>query len=284
MAGITLPNGAPLRMIATDMDGTLMRSNQTIDQQTKEHLIRLQEAGVRLLLVSGRPLPGLRIHAETLQMDRHGGALIGFNGAEAFSYGKNEDLWVHPIASTVVEGFFAQWADSPFSLLAYSKTRLYYQFPVGEPVPPHLEEGLKRLVEATNMEPVVWDFQQKLPEEIIKLGVNGPHEDLAAFAAGVASVYEDALTAGFSGAEDYEAVVPHTNKGTGLQQLAEMEQIAAASILAFGDQDNDISMLSFAGFGVAMGNASEKLMQVAKATTTSNEDAGIARFLKTLDQ
>lgn len=77
---IILPNQHPLRLIASDMDGTLLQTNLTIEAQTKALLIAWQKQGIRLVLISGRPLQGMIPYARELEMDRYEGGVIGANG------------------------------------------------------------------------------------------------------------------------------------------------------------------------------------------------------------
>ena len=81
---ILLPNGHPLRLIASDMDGTLLRSDVTIEPRTKELLIAWQKEGIRLTLISGRPIQSMMRYASELEMGYHEGVIIGANGGHAY--------------------------------------------------------------------------------------------------------------------------------------------------------------------------------------------------------
>ena len=70
-----------------------------------------------------------------------------------------------------------------------------------------------------------------------------------------------------------------TNKATAIEQLAKHFNIEQKDIIAFGDGDNDIEMLTYAGTGVAMDNAIDKLKEVANATTKSNKESGVAHYI-----
>jgi len=81
------------KMILMDMDGTLLNSNKLIASKTKSTLMKLQEQGVRLVLASGRPNPGLYRFAQELQMDRYDGYLISYNGANLYSLKEQKTIW-----------------------------------------------------------------------------------------------------------------------------------------------------------------------------------------------
>ncbi|MCV4732003.1 HAD hydrolase family protein, partial [Escherichia coli] len=72
------------------------------------------------------------------------------------------------------------------------------------------------------------------------------------------------------------------HKAFGLQRVAEYYQIPQERVIAFGDEDNDLEMIEWAGYGIAMGNAIEPLKQVANDVTKTNEEDGIGVYLKAL--
>ena len=83
---------------------------------------------------------------------------------------------------------------------------------------------------------------------------------------------------GFSGRS--EIIRAGMNKAIGLQKIASHYNIPQDRIIAFGDEDNDLEMLQYAGHGVAMGNATDEVKNVANKKTKTNEEDGIAYYLK----
>ena len=72
------------KLIALDLDGTLKTSDNRISEKTREALIECQKRGMRVILASGRPTPGLRHEAEELELAKYGGLLLSFNGARVY--------------------------------------------------------------------------------------------------------------------------------------------------------------------------------------------------------
>ncbi|MGV2516493.1 UNVERIFIED_CONTAM: Cof-type HAD-IIB family hydrolase, partial [Bacillus subtilis] len=70
------------------------------------------------------------------------------------------------------------------------------------------------------------------------------------------------------------------NKAVGLQKISEYYDVPRERIIAFGDEDNELEMLEFAGCGVAMGNGIDEFKQIANRRTATNEEDGVARFLR----
>ena len=91
-----------IKLIAMDMDGTLLNSQKKISPRTKEALLRAQEAGMILILASGRPTSGLTGFARELSMDRHHGLLVCYNGSKVVDCQSGEELFNQ--AMTVEEG------------------------------------------------------------------------------------------------------------------------------------------------------------------------------------
>ena len=83
---------------------------------------------------------------------------------------------------------------------------------------------------------------------------------------------------GYTSSEDRLLDIAHrlVNKGYGLVKLAELLEIPLSSVCAMGDYENDIPMLQAAGYAVAMGNASDKVKEVADFVTKTNEESGVA--------
>ncbi len=81
------------KLIALDLDGTLKNSNNEITLKTKEALLKAQEQGIKIVLASGRPTPGLRHEAEELELEKYGGYILSFNGARVVDVKTKETIY-----------------------------------------------------------------------------------------------------------------------------------------------------------------------------------------------
>ncbi|EAD4757395.1 HAD-IIB family hydrolase, partial [Listeria monocytogenes] len=88
--------------IILDIDGTLLNDDKKISPETKKALITAQQNGVKLILASGRPTTGMHVYAEQLEMEKHHGLLVSYNGAKVVDCATNEELFNQ--ALTVEEG------------------------------------------------------------------------------------------------------------------------------------------------------------------------------------
>lgn len=288
MNTIYLPNGHPLRLVASDMDGTMLQSDQTIDPATRDRLRRYQEMGIRVVLISGRPIPAMVEYGRILGLDHHDGVLIGINGGHAYSYTTNQDLWAHTVPMEAAETFFRAWKPFGLTMISYERERILMDVPEDAAEVMHLgfplEEGLKLLEEATNMGVVRTDLTKGLDHAPLKVCISGPHAKILQAQKQIRHLYEKELYGAFSAETYFETMQRGINKGTALQEYADSFGIRPEEIIAFGDQDNDIPMLAYAGVGVAMEKASHGLIKTASHRTGSNNAGGIGDFLARLER
>lgn len=279
---ILLPNGHPLRLIASDMDGTILQSDLTIEQRTKELLIAWQNAGIRLTLISGRPIQSMMRYARELEMDRHEGVIIGANGGHAYQLGVEKELWRHTLSVASAHHYFQLWKPFPLTLIAYGREQIYVDVPDLEGLTYFglsMEEGLERIERMTSLKVVRYDMCKPLPEEPVKACVLGDRSLILKAQAMIKDEYEADIYGAFSAENYFEAMIRGINKGTGLQEYADRYDILPDEMIAFGDEDNDIPMLAYAGVSVAMEKASDRVASTAKYRTGSNNAGGIYQFL-----
>ncbi len=285
----------PLRLLALDMDGTLLREDHTIGPRTREWLLELQRRGVRIALVSGRPLAGLVGFVDELKLKEYGGLLIGVNGGHAMAFDEPDakalevkgvagtELWRHTISKEVAVRFFERWKPFGLTLLAYG-TQLIYVDPSPDETQTLLglprQQGYAMIEKITGQPPANQDLRAVLPEEPLKLCVAGPRPKILEGLDALKPTKSPLLSGAFSASEYYETAPAEVNKGAGLQEAARRLKIDLTETIAFGDQDNDATMLRHAGIGVAMGNASPMAKEAADDQTTSNEEEGIAAYLE----
>ena len=262
----------PYKLIAMDLDGTLNNDQKTIDVPTLNALLDAQRHGIRLLLASARPLPGLYKERDTLRLTANHGILMAYNGG----------LIVDATDGTVLSA----------NTMNMESTRTVLRHLESLPVTPILDDGRIFYVTDKNgykVEYECWNNRMECVEvdnladflsfspckilmsvepSIIKLTQNR-----------IASLLPDGLTV-VQTAPFYLEVIPATiNKGVGLRMACEAIGIDTSSVIAFGDSENDIEMLRVAGMGVAMGNAGEEVKKAADITTESNNENGIATAL-----
>ena len=264
-----------VKLIAMDLDGTLNNDRKTIDAPTRDALLSAQARGIRLLLASARPLPGLYRERDALDLQAHRGLLMAYNGGlivEADSGGI--------LASTT---------------MAAEDARRVLRALEALPVTPILDDG--RLFYVTDRSGFMVEYEcmnnRMTCEEIpnladflsfapCKILMSVQPERLKDVQRQIAGLLPAGLTVVQTAPFYLEVIPAQINKGVGLRAACEAVGIGTAEAVAFGDSENDIEMLKAAGMGVAMGNADDAVKAVADMVTLSNNDNGIAAALRRL--
>ena len=262
-----------IRIIAMDLDGTLNNDEKVITPLTKEALMTAQENGIRLVLASARPAPGLYREANALSVQEYGGILMSYNGGCITDAKTRTILYQTGIETEVMRSVLRMLREFPVTPILDDGVRFYAEDKKGYKV---AYECQNNRMECTEVESLA-DFLHFSPVKVLmsadpavirdvqgKIGMRLPE--------GLSIVQ----TAPF-----YLEVIPHTiNKGEGLRKVCELLSVPIGETIAFGDAENDVPMLKAAGIGVAMGNADERTKKEADFVTLSNNEDGIAAALQ----
>lgn len=273
-----------IKAIVLDIDGTLTNSKKEITPKTKAALLKAQEQGVILMLASGRPSNGLMRFAKELEMDKNNGLLVCFNGArvenattgevlfnQAMSVEEGKAVLEHlkkfPGARPMIDkkeymyvndvfDCFINYKDQPFNVMKYESRSNGYI-----------------LCEKKDLAAFA-DF------EINKILTYGDPEYLQAHYEEMRAPFEGKLNMMFTADFYYEYTAQGIDKAKALDSVIHHYGIQKEELMAFGDAQNDKTMVMYSGVGVAMGNATDELKSVADYITLSNEEDGIAYALE----
>jgi len=255
------------RLIATDLDGTLLGQDHVISRRTAKVLAQVASAGAVVVLVTGRPLRWLDPAYEELDA-RY--PTICANGAVDYDPATDTVLASRPLAPPV---------------LADVCTRLATAVP-GIASAAEFDDGRRMLHEPAY--PAMWDagtdeapLSEIVAHPAVKLLGRSADRDPDELAALVLTAVENRVEATHS---SYSGLVEMSARGvtkaTGLAELARRLGIDPADALAFGDMPNDVTMLRWAGRGVAVANAHPAAQAAADDHTLSNVDDGVAAYLE----
>jgi Cof subfamily protein (haloacid dehalogenase superfamily) len=258
-------------LIATDLDGTLLRGDDTLSDRSLAALAQAAVAGAQHLVVTGRPAPRVRPLLDVL--GSRGLAVCG-QGAQLYDAGRNRLLW-----SITLERDLAETALGKI------------EAEVGQVYAAVDQDGVDGL---TLIEPGYLMPHPTLPavrvrhrddlwcEPISKVLLRHPTLTDDELAATARAVVGSLATVTMSGPGTVELQPCGITKATGLALAAEHLGLGPHETIAFGDMPNDIPMFDWAAHGVAMANAHPELKAVADEITLSNEDDGIAVVLERL--
>ena len=256
---------SPIRLVVTDVDGTLVKHDKTLDPSTIAAVARLREAGIRFCLVSSRPPHGLDVLLGSLSVDT---PRAGFNGGEILDPHDNlvsELLLDADAVRHAVTHLTANGVDS----WLFGEGRWLLTNPHAHYIP---REKLSVQLDPTQ----VPDFApyygrvHKLMATCEDFALMARMErEVAALLAGRATVLRS---------QNYYLDVTHpkANKGFAAQQLARALGIEDSQMCCLGDMPNDVPMFDIAGLSICMGNAPEAVQASAQHVTGDNEGTGWA--------
>lgn len=261
-----------IRLIAMDMDGTLLNNHQQISPSNLQALHQARDAGIHLAICSGR-LPG-DIAAFAVESGLTDCALLSLNGAyclggpgkAAFAnHVLDRDVLerLHEIlaASGMTYGYFAQNTIAVFEGCVTLADAYWFSHMEGPYAPKlfHGESGLQALCKTgVNKLTCIADSQRHM-DDVLKRIQALPQLDL------------------FMSWPLNLEIMPHgVGKGRAVAELTAHLDLTADQVMTLGDYDNDLSMISYAGLGVAMGNACQSVKDAARYVTLTNEEDGVA--------
>lgn len=260
------------RAVACDLDGTLLRSDGTLDDRSSRALADIERAGILLVLCTARPPRWMRSLA---QATRQRGVAICANGAVLWDLRAESILEARPLAPEVARDVVALLkAALPAGAWAVERTSGFAHEPAYKPHWPVPEDSIIDAVEALIAEPAV---KLMLRHEHFQVDV------LLRLARGVVGHLVE-LTHSNSEGSLLEISAAGVSKASALSRLCEERGIASTDVIAFGDMPNDLPMLQWAGYAVAVANAHPEVLAAADEITADNNDAGVARVLERFPQ
>lgn len=261
------------RLIAMDLDGTLNNDEKRITEKTHAALMQAQQQGIRLVLASARPSPGLYKERDILQLQDHGGILMSYNGGRIVDAVTGNVLFETAMDLQLTKRILRQLEKLPVTPILDDGKQFYVTDRHGFKVEYECQNNAMECTEVENLA----DFLTFAP---IKILMSVEPAQLQQVQAQIAKLLPGNLTV-VQTAPFYLEIIPNTiHKGQGIRQVCQSLHIPAEAVIAFGDAQNDIPMLQAAGMGVAMGNATEPVKAAADYVTLSNNCDGIAAALE----
>jgi Cof subfamily protein (haloacid dehalogenase superfamily) len=261
------------RLIASDMDGTLLRGDDTVSDRTLAELARWRAEGVPLVLATGRPPRWMQRIRETLG----GGIAVCCNGAVLLDLARLEILEETALDPGTLEELTAQLRRRIHDVGFAVEYGLEFRH---EPrYQPRWDVAVPGVAEAP--------LEDLIAAPAAKLLARSETADRDAFVALVEEVVGGRATVTTSSAEALaEISAPGVTKATGLAAVAARHGVGPEDVVVFGDMPNDIAAFDWVreggGRAVAMAHAHPDLLAAATDVTCSNEDDGVARFLAAL--
>lgn len=262
------------RLLVLDIDGTVTNSQKEVTEETRKAIVHLQEKGVRVAIASGRHPKGVLPIAKILNFHETGNFILAFNGAKIIDVRQNTCVYERRLPSYLPSRL---WKDAKKyglglstytedALIAGTKPDVYMELEARiSHIPIEYHEDFSRFVDF----PVNGCLFTGLPEDVEAMEPVLTHKYF----------HETQI---FRSEPCFLEVVPkNVDKAYSLKHLLEILGIDREEMVCCGDSFNDVSMIRYAGLGVAMANAQEKVKNVANyITERDNDHDGIAEVIE----
>lgn len=261
------------KLIALDMDGTLLNNNKEISERTKLAIKEARKKGVYIVLASGRPLEGLLKSLNELELTTENDYVLSYNGCLVQNVKTREIISDSTLKGADLNDLYSLSKEVGVNIHSFSKDR-------GLITPKHSKY--------TQVEADINDIEINIvphdiidPEEtIIKVMMIDEPEILDEGMAKLPKELWDKYSVAKSTPYFLEFFNKESNKGLAIDRLAKYLGIKKEEIITIGDAMNDFPMIEYAGMGIAMGNAVPEVKEIAKYVTDTNDNDGVAKAIE----
>lgn len=259
----------PIKLIAIDMDDTLLDDRQQVTTRTQRAIRQAMDSGVQVAIATGRMFRSALPFAVELGIRL---PLITYNGAMIRELGSGKTLFHRPIDTELAQELADLFKRRGWYLQKYVDDTLY----VAE-----LDDNARYYADYARVEAIpLGDEFFQMTESPTKMLSMGDSAELEAIRAEVSALYGERLYLASSKKRYLEMVDIRVNKGEAVAFLAQRLGIDQSQVMAIGDSMNDVDMIEFAGCGVAMGNAQAKVQAAADFVTAANTADGVAMAIE----
>jgi len=260
----------PFKAVACDLDGTLLRSDGTLDERSRGALAAVEATGAIVVICTARPARWMRPLAEATG---HRGVAICANGGVVWDLHTNTPIEEFPLEPEIARQIVAALqAGLPGGHWAVERTDGFGHEPSYEPRWPVPDDTVIEAVDVLVSQPSV---------KLLLRHADLMADELLQQARGLVGHLAE-LSHSNSADSLLEIAAAGVSKASALTRVCAERGIASADVVAFGDMPNDLPMLRWAGHAVAVANAHADLLAAADEVTASNDDAGVARVLERL--
>ncbi|AOM40795.1 pyridoxal phosphatase [Xenorhabdus hominickii] len=264
------------RVIALDLDGTLLDPQKRILPESLSILNEARQSGIKVLIVTGRHHVSIHPFYQALQLDT---PAICCNGTYSYDYHEKKVLASNPLSIQEASQVLSYLQDTEIQHLMYVDNAILYQFPHtvartlawSDSLPEHQRPNIQQMEnfqDAIHTVDSIWKFATsssnlvKLREISEQIGEN------------------IGLECEWSWFDQVDIAKKGNSKGMRLQQWVESQGMNMKDVIAFGDNYNDLSMLETSGLSVAMGNAVDAVKERSDIVTLDNTQPGIAEVIR----
>lgn len=263
------------KLIATDMDGTLLNDSHELTEGNIGSIIGIQKKGVKFVLASGRPSYAMLEQARQLEMNKYGGYVLAFNGGQLIDMSDGKVIFHEGLGKDDIERIFSVSEKLGIPMVLYADDTIYGNQDT-EHVRFEAEQCKMKFIEFKELEEVY----KKGITETTKCMLIGDPEEVKKAEDYMKGKYGDEYFIAISKPIFLEIANRNVNKGKTLKKLGEIENIGTEEMIAVGDGGNDAPLLEAVGMPVAVENAVPEIKEIAEFETCSNNDDALKAVIE----
>ncbi len=257
------------KLLAIDMDGTLLNSRETISERTKDAIDQCSKKNIKVVITTGRPIQGVMKYYNLVNVDD---LVITYNGAKIYDVKEKTTLFSQDLEAIDAKEILEEAISNKYSLIFWSNNKLYTNI---------IDDYVLEYHRLSSVNPIVInDFTEVMKQGITKIIWIDSREKILEYLPKAKDKYSKRVSVTISKPEFLEFFMKDISKASALDFIASKYQIKREEIIAIGDALNDIEMIKYAGLGVAMGNANEEVKSYADYVCKSNDEDGIAEVIE----
>lgn len=250
------------KLIATDMDGTLLNEKSELSNENKEAIIKAQENGTIFCLASGRPTAAMKEFSKILKLDKFGGYIISYNGAMIYDCKNNKVIFSEGLNKEQIKKVFEYAKINDVAAITYVDDLIYCS---------KFDEYVNIETTSTKMETKTIDNLENLDyTKTLKCMIVAKPEKIK-------ELFEDfdkenEFFTAISNPHFLEIANSNIDKGKALRNLSSILGLNKEEVIACGDSFNDVAMLEFAGLSVAADNSHDKIKEICSYVSKNNNE------------
>lgn len=261
------------KILILDIDGTLVNSKKEITAETLKYLNKIQEEGHVVALASGRPYPGMERYAKQIGLDKFGGYAVSFNGGMIVNCATGETVFEKCIPNRFAKIIYEYAIENKIGMVTYNDGKVVTGTPIDDYM--QYEARLNYMIIHS-----VKDFVSYVDFDMIKCLLTAPPEKAEICEEELRELLAPELNVFRSEPYFIEITSKGVDKAETIANLLGIINIPRENLICCGDGFNDLTMVKYAGIGVAMDNAQQIVKDNADYITASCDDDGIVEVIK----
>lgn len=259
------------KILALDLDGTLLNEKHKISDRNKETLTRLKKKGVKIILASGREPTSILPYSRELDLEE---LVIGFNGGIISDSTGEKIIYEENIDEKIAKDLVRTCEEKDIFNIIFVKNNLY----VSDKNDMRFKKFKKYSTSKIEEVGSIYKFIEAndLWNSIGKMLQCGENKPLSILQKEIEDKYSEELSAQFSLPYFLEVYNSKASKGNALDKIAENYNLSRKDVVAIGDGENDLSMIKYAQVGIAMENALDQVKMQSDFITLSNKEDGVS--------